>query len=309
MRTTNSGRTLMSGLHGHDGIHQFVDDEEGYLGWLDANPNGSVVNSGRTPKPTYLILHRASCKHINSPDKSNFTTTGYIKTCSTDLGALSQWAGDEVGGELKPCGVCKPGVHRPTAPRAVQPPQKPLSIARPIDPPPSLPVVGDRGQRAIPDSISTGSPELDLVWSKFAHQILRSPILIPNTEDDLNWHAFLGHSIDMQGFRAAEFVGVDPLTKRAPGFIPLKVRGIGVPELAALWEIDALRSFLLSKTQGEPLQSTLDLLKSKGGTIGRSVAEAFEAFPYRKGHWTVRAYLQNSAVLKKHGYSFRRWLE
>ena len=37
---------------------------------------------------------------------------------------------------------------------------------------------------------------------------LRLHVLIPDAEDDLNWHAFLGHSIDMQGFRAAEFVGI-----------------------------------------------------------------------------------------------------
>ena len=31
-------------------------------------------------------------------------------------------------------------------------------------------------------------------------------------------------------------------------------------------------------------------------------------FPHRKGHWTVRALLQNSAALKEFGYSFRHWL-
>ena len=50
-------------------------------------------------------------------------------------------------------------------------------------------------------------------------------------------------------------------------------------------------------------------MKTKGGSVGRSLAEAFEAFPYRKGHWTIRAYLQNSAALQNHAYSFRRWLE
>lgn len=292
-----------------DGVTQFVDDEDGYLGWLEANPNGSVVNSDRNPKPTYLILHRASCKFINSPNKSNWTTTGYIKTCSTDISALSRWAREEFGGELKPCGACKPGIDRPKSARVVQPPPKLMASPRLTAPPPSLPVVTSGNPRAIPDSISTGCPELDLVWKEFANQILRLPILIPDTEDDLNWHAFLGHSIDMQGFRAAEFVGVDRLTKEARGFVPLKKRGIGVPELAALWEIEAIRSFLLTKTTGQPLQATLDLLKSKGGSVGRSLAEAFEAFPYRKFHWAVRAYLQNSAVLREHGCSFRRWLE
>ena len=93
------------------------------------------------------------------------------------------------------------------------------------------------GLKQLPSTISTGCPELDLAWKTYASMILnRSQILIPDTDEDLTWHAFLGHSIDMQGFRAAEFAGVDPLTRNAPKFVPLKTRGIGVPELAALWE-------------------------------------------------------------------------
>jgi hypothetical protein len=69
----------------------------------------------------------------------------------------------------------------------------------------------------LPPTISTGCLELDLAWQTYASMILnRSQILIPDTDDDLTWHAFLGHSIDMQGFRAAEFAGVDPLTRHAP---------------------------------------------------------------------------------------------
>ncbi len=164
--------------------------------------------------------------------------------------------------------------------------------------------------RSIPSTISTGCPELDLVWKIYAQDILGRPhVLIGDTEDDLNWHAFLGHSIDMQGFRAAEFVGVDPLSKNAPGFIPLKQRNIGIRELAELWQVPEIQEHLLKKSSGTPLQSSLDVLNSAGGPNGRSLVDAFNAFPYRKGHWTVRAYLQNCAALKEHGYSFRNWLK
>lgn len=147
------------------------------------------------------------------------------------------------------------------------------------------------------------------MWREFATDILNRPhVLIPDTDDELNWHAFLGHSIDMQGFRAAEFAGVDPLTKRAPDFVSLKQREIGVVELASLWDIDAIQDHLLHRTRGVSLQATLDVLRSKGGTVGTALAEAFAAFPHRKGHWAVRAFLQNSAVLKDHDYSFRNWL-
>ena len=166
-----------------------------------------------------------------------------------------------------------------------------------------------QGNRTIPEFISTGCLELDLVWQTYAANILRSPILIPDTEDDLNWHAFLGHSIDMQGFRAAEFVGVDILTKNAPTFIPLRTRGIGVRELGGLWEMEAIREHMLHGTAGIPLQTTLEVLKQWGGDVGQSLADAFETFPRRKFHSSVRAYLQNSAALKDCGYSFRSWLQ
>lgn len=73
--------------------------------------------------------------------------------------------------------------------------------------------------RRVPSEISTSCPELDLVWRTYAQRIVTRPgILIPDTDEDLTWHAFLGHSIDMQGFRAAEFAGVDELSRPAPKF-------------------------------------------------------------------------------------------
>lgn len=163
----------------------------------------------------------------------------------------------------------------------------------------------------IPTSISTGCPELDLVWGRFAHSIVHDArIPIPDTEDDLNWHAFLGHSLDMSGFRAAEFVGVDALTKPSPMFMPLNTRGIGIPELASLWEVSAIRSHILNLDRNDALQGeSLDVLANEGGTVGESLAEAFEYFPWSRFNWSLRAMLKNSAELRNDDYSFRRWLE
>lgn len=162
----------------------------------------------------------------------------------------------------------------------------------------------------LPSEIKTGCPELDLVWEKFSGAILDRPgVLIPDTDHDLTWHAFLGHSIDMQGFRAAEFAGVDTLTRHAPKFTPLTQRGIGVPELAGLWEISAIKEHLLHGVKGVPFIATLDALRNAGGSVGESLADAFQWFPWRKFHWSVRALLQNSAVLASHDCSFRRWLQ
>lgn len=173
----------------------------------------------------------------------------------------------------------------------------------------SLPSTKPRPE--IPSSISTGCPELDLVWGCFAHSIVHDArIPIPDTEEDLNWHAFLGHGPDMSGFRAAEFVGVDALTKPNPMFIPLKTRGIGIPELASLWEVPAIRSHILDLDRDEALQGeSLHVLANEGGTVGESLAEAFEHFPWAKFNWSLRALLKNSAELRNDDYSFRRWLE
>ncbi|MEX2113461.1 MAG: hypothetical protein WD845_09760 [Pirellulales bacterium] len=165
-----------------------------------------------------------------------------------------------------------------------------------------------RAAREIPDTIVTGCPQLDLAWTIYARKILASPILIPDTEGDLNWHAFLGHSLDMQGFRAAEFFGVDELTRSVPGFTPLKSLGIGVAELGALWEIEPIQNYLLARSKGEPLSATFDVLAEHGGKVGQALADAFRKFGRCRFASTVRACLQNAAALKPYGYSFRNWL-
>lgn len=278
---------------------QFRNDDAGYLRWLEANPNGFVVNSSTNPRPNYLILHRASCKHISSANWSNWTTGDFIKTCSPNIDPLSRWARQDVGGELQPCGMCKPELVRGTG----APPAAPELVPQPhsvIEP-----ALKAQGTRQVPKTVSTGCPELDLVWSKFVQQILESTILIADTEDDVNWHSFLGHSLDMQGFRAAEFVGVDALTREIQ-FTPLKARGIGIRELAQLWEIDAIRDHLLNKKG--TVSEAFDVLETHGGSVGKSLADAFRQFKRCRFPSTVRAILQNSAVLKDYGYSFRNWL-
>jgi len=163
--------------------------------------------------------------------------------------------------------------------------------------------------RSIPSEIHTGCPELDRAWGEYAQGILGRPgVLIPDADDDLTWHAFLGHSIDMQGFRAAEFAGVEPLSRPAPKFRSLRERGLGVPELARLWHVRQIQDQLRER-RGGSLLTTLDVLRRHGEEDGESLADAFQTFPWRKGHWSVRALLQNSARLESHGYSFRKWLE
>jgi hypothetical protein len=85
----------------------FVDDDAGYLAWVAANPTGFVVNTTRSPHRDYLMLHRASCRHI-SGDQGKRWTDQYVKVCGPSTALLEEWAAEEVGGEALPCGWCQP---------------------------------------------------------------------------------------------------------------------------------------------------------------------------------------------------------
>ena len=89
-------------------MENFINDDDGYIGWIRNNPNGYVVNSYRKPKREYLILHRADCGQISTPKRSNWTTRNYVKFCSLDRYELENWAETELNGKLWSCRKCKP---------------------------------------------------------------------------------------------------------------------------------------------------------------------------------------------------------
>jgi hypothetical protein len=83
------------------------DDDERYFNWLATNPRGFVVNSYLRPIPSYLVLHRSTCRHIQRR-KGKRSTKDYIKICSTQVDELRNWARDDVNGKLVACGSCHP---------------------------------------------------------------------------------------------------------------------------------------------------------------------------------------------------------
>ena len=90
-----------------------INDDDAYLAWLEANPDGFVVNVENPPRPGTLRLHRSGCRHISTPERSNWTTTGYMKVCSNIVSELDQWANQTVG-ELPACASCQPRVELST---------------------------------------------------------------------------------------------------------------------------------------------------------------------------------------------------
>jgi hypothetical protein len=71
-------------------ISVFLNDPEGYAQWLEAHPDGWLLNAGTSYGP---MIHHASCDHIHprstSPEKD---LTENPKHCARDCDALASWA-------------------------------------------------------------------------------------------------------------------------------------------------------------------------------------------------------------------------
>jgi hypothetical protein len=90
-------------------VRRFERDDEGYLAWLAAHPDGYVLNTYMHVTSDYLVLHRARCRTINRPLAADRTWTfAYGKTCSDDRAELEAWALSVGGRPAHPCGICLP---------------------------------------------------------------------------------------------------------------------------------------------------------------------------------------------------------
>ena len=91
-------------------VVMFVDDDESYLRWLEANSHGYVVNCHHSPTPDYLTLHHARCSTIRGkPARGDTWTCGdYAKVCADGAGPLNAWALTNYHTYPKPCGLCGP---------------------------------------------------------------------------------------------------------------------------------------------------------------------------------------------------------
>lgn len=100
----------MSATTGDDGtvtIATFIDDDAGYLAWLTRHPGGYVLNAERTPRASYLKLHRVGCRSISGrPAAGDRWTADYIKVCAEDAGTIEEWARRETGALPDRCLLC-----------------------------------------------------------------------------------------------------------------------------------------------------------------------------------------------------------
>jgi hypothetical protein len=88
-------------------VRAFRDDDAGYLAWLDAHPDGYVINIERSHSATEARVHHAGCWTISGQNPRGGALTGsYVKVCAERLAELEQWASDQVGKTIPRCGTC-----------------------------------------------------------------------------------------------------------------------------------------------------------------------------------------------------------
>lgn len=85
----------------------FVDDDAGYLRWVEAHPEGYVAN---VDKPQYVnnypMVHRATHQAVTTSKRGNYTTKQYQKACSLDLAELEVWSRTSFNKKLSRCKLC-----------------------------------------------------------------------------------------------------------------------------------------------------------------------------------------------------------
>lgn len=85
----------------------FNNDDEAYLQWVDKHPLGYVINAPKQHTGYPNMLHRASCASVTTRQRTNYTTTDYMKLCSLDRQELVTWGESSPHG-LALCKHCKP---------------------------------------------------------------------------------------------------------------------------------------------------------------------------------------------------------
>src|SRR5271157_1198591 len=161
------------------------------------------------------------------------------------------------------------------------------------------------------------------ILEKWLPKILEGEaVAVPDDDEEMNWRLFFAHSQDMQGFAADIFTGGDK-ERSTDGWTGLRDRWNGtshalMADLACIWERYE-SDFRRWSHPHKPRELTargitplLDLLLSSGVPGAEVFGVAIRDFKgdktARKTNRMLRAYVQNAAFLKPHGFSYRSYL-
>ncbi len=74
-------------------IKEFGKDYGEFLGWFKSNPDSFLINTGKTAKSTFAMLHTTNCPHLKPTHKDIDLPEGKnsFKVCSKDIMSLYEW--------------------------------------------------------------------------------------------------------------------------------------------------------------------------------------------------------------------------
>jgi hypothetical protein len=88
-------------------VEEFKDDEQNYLLWVTAHPEGFVANlQKKGERPEYPMVHHLSRQCVSSPNRDNYTTGKYYKVCAEKLEELERWCRADFRRPLVKCSKC-----------------------------------------------------------------------------------------------------------------------------------------------------------------------------------------------------------
>jgi len=89
-------------------VHEYRDDDDGYMEWLHKNPNGYVINIQRSHSATDAHVHDASCSTLKAPISEGLQLTHqYVKVCGRDLVDVQEWTASHLSEPIPDCGICR----------------------------------------------------------------------------------------------------------------------------------------------------------------------------------------------------------
>ena len=88
-------------------MESISNNDQKYFAWLESHGDGFVVNTYSKPSASYMVLHRATCYHIQRWTGRTSTCGSYLKVVTDDVSELHAWAAG-LGGTLTACRTCQP---------------------------------------------------------------------------------------------------------------------------------------------------------------------------------------------------------
>ena len=90
-------------------VRTFAGDDAAFRAWMEAHPQGFVLNHPHATRVTTLTLHRAGCPALSPrTDDAPRRATASPKVCAPSAGALKAWSRAHEGCDPTPCRRCRP---------------------------------------------------------------------------------------------------------------------------------------------------------------------------------------------------------